>query len=58
VVTIKSTAITNADATPLVYNSAVIEKGNERTSRAIVAIGNGDSIGPPIASRACVRATR
>lgn len=45
VVTVKSTAITNADATPLVYNSAVVEKGNERISRAIVAIGNGDSIG-------------
>jgi hypothetical protein len=45
VVTVKSTAITNADATPLVYNSAAIEKGNERISRAIVAIGNGDSVG-------------
>src|SRR5690349_8564496 len=45
VVTIKSTAITNADATPLVMNGAHIEKGNERVSRAVVAIGNGDSVG-------------
>lgn len=45
VVTLKSTAITNADATPIVFNSPSVEKGNERISRAVVAIGNGDSIG-------------
>lgn len=45
VVAVKSTAITNADASPVVFNSANIEKGNDRISRAVIAIGNGDSIG-------------
>lgn len=44
VVTLKSTAITNADASPVVYNTCNVEKGNDRISRAVVNIANGDSI--------------
>lgn len=41
----KSTAITNATATPPVINSANIEKGNLRESQGFANIVNADSIG-------------
>lgn len=44
VVALKSTAITNSDATPAVFNSANIHKGNLRESQGIAAISNGDSV--------------
>jgi hypothetical protein len=44
VVTLKSTAITNADAQPAVLSSGNIHKGNLRESQGIAAISNGDSI--------------
>jgi hypothetical protein len=45
VVALKSTAITNSDATPAVFNTANNHKGNIRESQGLAAIGNGDSIG-------------
>lgn len=45
VVTLKSTAITNMDATPAVLNSANNSNGNIRESQGLAAIGNGDSVG-------------
>lgn len=45
VVTLKSTAITNATATPRVANSANIERGNVRASQGLAVIANGDSVG-------------
>ncbi len=41
----KSTAITNATATPMVPNSANIERGNVRASQGFAGIVSGDSIG-------------
>lgn len=41
----KSTAITNATATPPVINSANVEKGKLRESQGFAVIGNGDSVG-------------
>lgn len=45
VVNVKSTAITNSDATPPVLNSANIHKGNLRESQGIASLTNGDNIG-------------
>lgn len=45
VVTTKSTAITNRDATPAIINDGRIEKGSLRSSRGYVSAANGDSIG-------------
>ena len=44
VVALKSTAITNATATPVVPNSANVEKGNVRESQGFAVIANGDSV--------------
>lgn len=44
VVTLKSTAITNATATPPVPNSANLVAGNIRESQGFANISNGDSI--------------
>lgn len=43
VVTVKSTQITNRDATPRVFNNSRISGGDVRHARAIAAIANGDS---------------
>lgn len=43
VVTVKSTSITNRDATPRILNNARISRGAEQHIREIVAIANGDS---------------
>jgi hypothetical protein len=43
VVNLKSTAITNATATPMVPNSANIANGNLRESQGFAVIANGDS---------------
>lgn len=43
VVTLKSTAITNATATPAVPNSANLVAGNLRESQGFAVIANGDS---------------
>ena len=45
VVNIKSTAITNATASPSVPNSANIQNGNLRESQALAVITSSDSIG-------------
>ena len=45
VVALKSTAITNATATPRVLNQANFAAGNLRASQGIAAVANGDSIG-------------
>lgn len=45
VVAVKSTVITNADAVPVVFNSAILDKGSDHNSIAIANIANGDSIG-------------
>lgn len=45
VVALKSTAITNATATPPVPNSANVEKGKLRESQGFAVITNTDSIG-------------
>lgn len=45
VVTTKSTAITNRDATPAVLNSANVSKGELRESQGFAVIANGDSAG-------------
>lgn len=45
VVAVKSTLITNADATPVVLNSPRVDGGFERVSVAAAAITSGDSIG-------------
>jgi hypothetical protein len=44
VVTTKSTAITNLDATPIVQNTPQISRGRRAHSVATVAVANGDSI--------------
>lgn len=44
VVTLKSTAITNADATPIVQNTPVIQRGPRKNTVGTVAVANGDSI--------------
>lgn len=43
VVTVKSQAVTNRDATPLVLNNGRIGGAQKQHMRGIVAIGNGDS---------------
>lgn len=45
VVTIKSTQITNRDATPSVLSNSRITKGQLTHARGVCAVGNGDSIG-------------
>ena len=45
VVALKSTAVTNANATPRVQNPAGIQNGVVKRSQGFAAIGNGDSIG-------------
>lgn len=45
VVNLKSTAITNATATPPVPNSANIERGNLRASQGFAVITSSDSVG-------------
>jgi len=45
VVTLKSTAITNATAQPRVPNPTGIEKGNIRRSQGLAVITSGDSVG-------------
>lgn len=45
VVAVKSTLITNADATPVVLNNPRVDGGFERVSVAAAAITSGDSIG-------------
>ena len=44
VVAVKSTLITNADATPVVLNSPRVDGGSERVAVATAEIANGDSI--------------
>lgn len=44
VVTTKSTAITNADSTPIVQNTPVIQRGPRKSTVGTVAVANGDSI--------------
>lgn len=44
VVTVKSTALTNADATPQVQNTPLIHRGRRNHSVAFAAVANGDSI--------------
>jgi len=44
VVAVKSTLITNADATPVVLNSPRVDGGFERVSVATAAITSGDSV--------------
>lgn len=44
VVTLKSTAITNATATPVVLTGGHISNGNLRESQGFAAIGSGDDI--------------
>ncbi len=44
VVAVKSTPITNADATPVVLNKANVDGARERHKRGVVAAANGDSI--------------
>lgn len=44
VVTVKSLAITNRDASPRVLSPSFIERGNRLTSCGVVTIGNGDSV--------------
>jgi hypothetical protein len=45
VVALKSTAITNRDATPTVQNSANLSRGVLREDQGFAVIGNGDSVG-------------
>lgn len=45
VVTQKSTAITNADSTPIVQNTPVIQRGMRKSSVGTLPVANGDSIG-------------
>lgn len=45
VVALKSTAVTNANATPRVQNPAGIQNGVVKRSQGFAAVGNGDSIG-------------
>lgn len=45
VVALKSTAITNATATPAVPNSANVVAGNIRESQGFAVIASGDSVG-------------
>ncbi len=45
VVAVKSTLITNADATPVVLNSPRVDGGSERVAVATAAITDTDSIG-------------
>jgi hypothetical protein len=45
VVNLKSTAITNATASPVVLNAANLANGNLRESQGFAVIANGDSIG-------------
>lgn len=44
VVTTKSTALTNADATPQIQNTPLIHRGRRNTSVGFVAVGAADSI--------------
>lgn len=44
VVAVKSTLITNADATPVVFNSPRVDGGPERVAVATAAITSGDDI--------------
>jgi hypothetical protein len=44
VVTIKSTALTNADATPQVQNTPLIHRGRRNHSVGFAAVGSADSI--------------
>jgi len=44
VVAVKSTLITNADATPVVFNSPRVDGGPERVAVATADITSGDSI--------------
>lgn len=44
VVTPKSTQITNADATPVVFSQTMVDGGLLKEKCAIVAVANGDSI--------------
>lgn len=44
VVTTKSTAITNRDATPVVLNAGAISKGGLKNALGVVTAANGDSI--------------
>lgn len=45
VVTVKSTQITNRDATPAVINNRTVQGGEVRHARGVCAIANGDDIG-------------
>ena len=45
VVALKSTAITNATASPMVPNSANVANGNLRESQGFAVITSGDSVG-------------
>lgn len=45
VVTVKSTLIGNRDASPVVLSNRAFQGGEVKHCRAVVAIGNGDSIG-------------
>jgi hypothetical protein len=45
VVALKSTIVTNLDATPAVLNTANLKKGNLREDCALASITNGDNIG-------------
>ena len=45
VVTTKSTAITNRDATPVVLNNGAIICGDAKRTVGVVAVANGDSVG-------------
>jgi len=44
VVTLKSTAITNADATPIVQNTPLLQRGLRKTTIGTLPVANGDSI--------------
>lgn len=44
VVTVKSTAITNADATPKIFSTPNIARGKLHQSMGFAAVANGDSI--------------
>lgn len=44
VVTVKSTAITNADAMPRVQNTQLVARGVPKISVGVAAVANGDSI--------------
>jgi len=45
VVTVKSTAITNVDSTPIVQNKPQISRGKRMHSIGVVTVTSGDSIG-------------